>query len=106
MEDSIKGLGEIKEILSRQQKPLDIEELNADRNILKIYGNGFNVGFSLSDATIVIQLGSTPVAILNLSHIALKSLAGNLLQSIEAIEKTIGEPIKSIQDYKSGLIKK
>lgn len=78
----------------------DIQTLIADPKIQKIYGNGFTFGFSLSDASIVIQHGPVPVALLTLSFTSLKTLSIALNEVISQIERDLGEPIKGIQAIK------
>lgn len=79
-------------------RPLDVETILADPKIPKLYGNGFTIGHSMADATIVIQTGKTPIATLSLSFISLKSLYISLGGAIANIERGLGEPIPEIKD--------
>jgi hypothetical protein len=72
---------------------IDIESLIADPKILKLYGNSFVIGNSLSDASIVIQQGRTSIAVLTVSLTTLKSLHTALQQAIHTIEKGLGTPL-------------
>lgn len=96
---------DIKTILTSDAQ-VDIQNVVNDPKVLKLYGNGFTFGHSLSDATIVIQLGTTPVALLNLSFIALKTLSVSLADLISQIEANLGEPIKDIATLRNNVIKK
>ena len=92
-----------KEQLTATTAVQDINGLVHDPNVVKIYGNGFTFGFSLSDASIVVQMGPVPVAMLSLSLTSLKTLAVALNDTITQIEANIGEPIKSIQEIKQNI---
>ena len=43
---------------------LDIDTVLNNPSVLKLYGNGFTVGHSLSDASVLIQVGKAPIAVL------------------------------------------
>ncbi len=94
---------EIKKQLTSPTPVPDLVALISDKNIPKIYGNGFSAGLSLSDATLIIQMGPVPVALLNMSFTTLKTLSITINDLIEQVEQTTGEPLKGIQDIKKNL---
>lgn len=64
-----------------------------------IYFNGFEVGFSNSDASITLRKDSETMAILNLSFGTLKTLAAVLKEIVKDIEDRTGH-IVSIDEFK------
>ena len=83
----------IQTIPKLEDQNLDFEFLKVSPHVVKIYANSFAIGYSISDATVVMQNGRTPVAMLNTSFTALKSLSGALIETIALIEKNLGQPI-------------
>lgn len=80
---------------------LDFDTVIANERIPKIFANGFLLAHSLTDATIITQIGATPTAAIFMSFPALKNLHKTLSGIITNIEKGLGheiEDIKTIQD--------
>ena len=80
---------------------LDFDTVIANERIPKIFANGFLLAHSLTDATIITQIGETPTAAIFMSFPALKNLHKTLSGIITNIEKGLGheiEDIKTIQD--------
>jgi hypothetical protein len=76
-------------------------------SIQRIYLNGFLLGQSLSDITIVGQTNGTPSTILNMSFTTAKSLAIELDKVIKTFEGTTGHTLLTMEDIgtKMGMIK-
>lgn len=80
---------------------LDFNAIIANENLPKYFANGFSVAHSLTDATIISQIGVTPTALIFMSFPALKDLHKSLGGIIANIEKGLGQEIndtKTIQD--------
>jgi len=85
-----------------------MSEITAEERVVKqhnnykgeIYFNGFEVGFSNSDASIQLRSNSETVADLNLSFGTLKTLANYLTDLVEDIE-SMTAPILSISEFKN-----
>ena len=67
-------------------------------NVPKIYGNGFVVGTSLTDLTIVTQHNARPTSVVSLSFETAKSLAQNIASAIELLEEAAGATFLTIDD--------
>lgn len=77
---------------------IDIDSVINNPSVPKLYANGFTFAHSFSDASIVVQLGKNPVAVLNLSFTTLKTLYNSLGELIPAIEKGVGQKFLDIKE--------
>jgi hypothetical protein len=69
--------------------------------IPRIYVNGFLLGQSFSDVTIVCQANGASSAILNMSFTTAKSIAFELSRIISSFEQKTNHTIMTIQDIKT-----
>lgn len=69
--------------------------------IVKLYVNGFILGHSMSDVTIVCQTNGTPSAVLNMSFTIAKSLAIEMDKIIKNFEKITDHTLLTIDDIKT-----
>lgn len=83
--------------------PIDLNGLISNPECLKLYANGFSAGFSLSDATLVLQHGPLPVASVSMSYTTLKTLQSTINDLVAQVETTVGESLKSINDRREKL---
>lgn len=66
--------------------------------IARLYMNGFIVGQSVADVTLVVQTNGTPAAVLNMSFTSAKSLAVELDKVIKNFESLTGHTLLTMQD--------
>lgn len=78
--------------------PLDIDTAIRTANISRIYANGFSIGHSLLEATILAQQGRTPIAAIHVTFPVLKSLYSAIGESIKQIERGLGEEIPTLDE--------
>jgi hypothetical protein len=64
----------------------------------RLYANGFMIGQTASDTSVVLLLHGSPIGILNLSFISAKSLAIGLDATIKEFEKRMKQEIPTLQD--------
>lgn len=76
----------------------DIDAVINNPSVPKLYANGFTFAHSLSDASIVVQLGKNPIAVLNLSFTTLKTLYNSLGELIPNIEKGMGQKFLDMKE--------
>ena len=69
--------------------------------IAKIYVNGFLLGQSFSDMTLVCQTNGTPSVLLNMSFTTAKSLAVKLNNIINTFEEKTKHTILTIDDIRT-----
>lgn len=81
----------------------DLETTRGSDYLGDIYFNGFEVGFSNSDASIDLIFNSKNIAKLNLSFGTLKSLSEITSQIVEDIETRTGK-VNSINEFKDKMI--
>lgn len=62
------------------------------------YMNGFISGAGLGDAYLVIQTNGKTSAILNMSLPTLKTLAGNLMATIQRVEEKLEQETPTLQE--------
>lgn len=75
-----------------------IDTILATTVIPSFYSNGFVLGNTLTEGTIVFQFGSRPIVALNLSFAALKSLKEGISEMIANVEKGNGDTILNLQE--------
>jgi len=73
--------------------------------IPNFYMNGFIVGVGLSDAYLVLQTNGKTTAIVNMSLSTLKTLAGNLMATIQRVEEKLGQETPTLQELQEQLSK-
>lgn len=78
-------------------KILVIPDLMKD-DIPSFFSNGFQVGFTMSDAHLIFKAHNEPQFIVNLGLPALKSLYVNIAQLLATYEKVTGEKIISMEE--------
>jgi hypothetical protein len=71
--------------------------------IKQLYANGFEVGMSLSDVTLILTLDGAAYAKINLSFITAKTLVGDLKALIENFESATGQSVMSMREVQSSL---
>ncbi len=81
-------------------KILDIPDLMKD-NVANFFSNGFQAGFTMSDAHLIFKAHNEPQVIVNLGLPALKSLYVNIQQLISTYERVTGEKISSMEELNS-----
>lgn len=69
------------------------------------YMNGFISGAGLGDAYLVIQTNGKTTAILNMSLPTLKTLAGNLMATIQRVEEKMEQETPTLQELQEQLSK-
>ena len=74
--------------------------------ILNLYMNGFISGVGLGDAYLVLQTNGKTTAILNMSLPTLKTLAGNLMATIQRVEEKLGQETPTLQELQEQISKK
>lgn len=62
------------------------------------YANGFAVGVSLSDVSIVLMVDGQPLQKVHMSFTSAKSLANDLQNSIRALEELLRYEIKTMDE--------
>lgn len=65
----------------------------ADTSIPRTYANGFALGLTNADITIVLQRNGQPVTVLNLSYTLAKTLAQRVGRLVAELEERIGNPL-------------
>ena len=69
------------------------------------YINGFISGVGLGDAYLVLQTNGKTTAVVNMSLPTLKTLAHNLMATIQGIEEKLEQEIPTLQDLQERLSK-
>ena len=77
----------------------------SDPSIPKIYANGFAVGLTNADVTIVLQLSGQPVALLNISFTLAKTLAQKVGGVVSAFEEAIQQNLVTTDEVSKALKK-
>jgi hypothetical protein len=77
---------------------VDIAILTKDPDIIKIYSNGYQCGFTVSDVNIVLKQNDVSVGVLILPLSGLKTLHTQMGKLIENYKKYIGKDILSIEE--------
>ncbi|TBO35943.1 hypothetical protein [Pedobacter kyonggii] len=78
-------------------KILNIPDLMKE-DIPSFFANGFQAGFTMSDAHLIFKAHNEPQFIVNLGLPALKSLYSNIAQLLSTYEKVTGEKIVSMEE--------
>jgi len=60
---------------------------------VQVYANGFQMGLTNADVTILLQFNGKPFQSLNISPIIAKTMAVGLLECVEKFEKATGQKI-------------
>jgi hypothetical protein len=77
---------------------LSVDAVIGDPRIPKVYANGFLFGHSLSDASVIFQIGNNPQVVVNMSFTTLKTLSKGLNEIVAQVEKGLGSPIPDIKE--------
>ncbi len=64
----------------------------------RIYANGFMVGQTATDMSVVLLANAMPSGILHMSYGSAKSLVGDLLQAIKSFEEATKQPVLTIKE--------
>lgn len=70
-----------------------------------LYMNGFISGVGLGDAYLILQTNGKTTAILNMSLPTLKTLAGNLMATIQRVEEKMEQETPTLQELQQQLSK-
>ena len=73
--------------------------------IPNLYMNGFISGVGLSDAYLVLQTNGKTTAVVNMSLSTLKTLAHNLMATIQGIEEKLEQETPTLQELQERLSK-
>lgn len=94
--------------MSNNQK-LSTQELTQNallkEGVPSFYMNGFISGAGLGDAYLVIQTNGKTSAILNMSLPTLKTLAVNLIATIQRVEKQLEQEMPTLQELQEQISK-
>lgn len=82
-----------------------LETARRDPSIPRIYANGFTVGLTNADVSIVLQLSGQPVALLNISYTLAKTLAQKVGGVVSAFEEAIDEHLVTTDEVSEALRK-
>jgi len=85
-----------------EQAKKQLESLNQaldNPNIPKIYVNGFFIGTTNADITLITQQNGRPVAALNMSFEIAKTLVKKLGSVVQDLEKSIGTEFLTTDDF-------
>lgn len=77
--------------------------LEAFTAVPAIYFNGFQIGLSNADASLIGLLDNQPVIKLNMSYTIAKTLVVKLGHMMETFEKSVGREIMTTDDAGSGI---
>ena len=75
----------------------------APASIPYIYFNGFQLGSSLSDMSVLVLLDGYPQAKLMMSFTTAKTLAENLTAAVRNFEEATGHTLMNMDDVRQGL---
>lgn len=81
-----------------EKKTVQILDDSATTNIPSIYANGFGIGISSTDSTVVLMLNNRAIMQLNMSHTAAKSVALSILDGISEFEKIHQITVKTVEE--------
>ena len=76
-----------------------------DDNTPSFYMNGFISGVGLGDAYLVLQTNGKTTAVVNMSLSTLKTLAHNLMATIQGIEEKLEQETPTLQELQERLSK-
>jgi len=90
----------------QEKSPQEIAQ-NAlqEDGIPHFYMNGFISGVGLSDAYLILQTNGKTTAVVNMSLSTLKSLAHNLMATIQGIEEKLEQETLTLQELQERLTK-
>jgi len=89
---------DINQIGINENVKLDILSIVNDPKVPKFFANGFFVGHSLTEATLITQVGGTPNSVIFMSFASLKALHQTLGGLVKNIEKGLGHEIEDLQE--------
>lgn len=69
-----------------------------DSGVLRLYANGFTLGLTNADTSIVLQLHGRPIAILNVSYTLAKTLSLKLERLVAEWETKTGNKLVTTDD--------
>ena len=76
-----------------------------DGNTPSFYMNGFISGVGLGDAYLVLQTNGKTTAVVNMSLSTLKTLAHNLMATIQGVEEKLEQETPTLQELQERLSK-
>lgn len=100
MEDPIVEINPTKKL-----KVHPINEVIANPNVPKFYGNGFQCGATLADGSLMVKHNDEPVCLISMSLPALKSLHEQIGQILNLYKKNFDIEILSFEDLTKKVIK-
>lgn len=75
-----------------------MNDVTADPNVMKFYGNGFQCGATLADGSIMIKQNENPVCLITMSLPALKSLHKQIGDILEIYKKNFKLEISNFEE--------
>ncbi len=87
-------------VVSEEQIQQNLVSAINDPNIPKFYMNGFNVGQSLSDIFVAMNLTGSVVGIINMSFTTAKTLMVALQEAIVKFEQQTGQELLTMHDVR------
>lgn len=91
--------------MANSNRAYNFSELLADNNIPKIYTNGVVLANSLTDVSLILQIGDVPTAVIIMPFATLKGFNNALNEFIPKLEAKMGEEIKDINLIREHWIK-
>jgi len=82
-----------------------LPEVSINKDVLKLYANGFQCGATLGDSSIILRLNDAPIALVSMSLPAMKSLHNQLGTILEAYSKGVTS-ILSFEELQQTVSKK
>jgi hypothetical protein len=70
----------------------------------KFYINGYGFAQTAADLSVVLQLHSQPIGVVNMSYTTAKSLLVDLTTILEKFEKSTGDKIKTFAELNSKMV--
>lgn len=81
----------------------DLSRALSDTSLPLFYVNGFGVSIGTGDAMIILKRNDKQVAVLNLSHTLLKTMATKLTQSVEILEQRLDSTVLTVDEIQAKL---
>lgn len=82
-----------------------VKEALGDKELPRIYFNGFSITISAGDVLIILKRNDRPIAILNTSHILAKTVATKMGNVVALFEQKTGSTIMTTDDVQESLTK-
>lgn len=78
----------------------DVNAATKNPEIPNFYANGFMCALGTSDIAILLKLSENPIAVINLSYTAAKSLSNHLQKLVSHLENKTDHTIMTIEETK------